>query len=242
TSDLYVADDWDRGVSTISSRQVQGERVYNVSLLEVYTLDGQGRVSKKSYRAQIAGHVDLSRRSAEGSADGWWDDIFVAERSRSSYNQERELWGKSSARQQAIGRFICDHVLFKKLKDVTYQPHSPREAVDFSPELSAASVLSRNAFVTMARLDQCQWCLGNVLTHLLNEGVFFRSADSSRSGNYFCPPISGIPRHQKPDPFWETTYQIHDFFHQAVPDQIFTGNTSRAHRNVYVAARLMSEG
>lgn len=132
--------------------------------------------------------------------------------------------------------------MFRRLKDVMHNPHKPSQAVDFSPSVSAVSVLRGNVFVQMARLDCCSWGLGNLLSHVTGDGAFFRSDDSRRSGNYFCPPISGIPRHQKPDPFWETTYQLHDFFHQAVADQMFTGIDSPAHRYVYVAARLMSEG
>ncbi len=132
--------------------------------------------------------------------------------------------------------------MFKRLRDVTFNPHNPAQAVDFDESRSAVTVLRQNGFVQMARLDQCPWGLGNLLTSITNAGAFFRSADSNRSGNYFMPPLSGIPRYKKPDPFWETTFQLHDYFHQALPDQLFTGIHSCEHRNVYVAARLMSEG
>lgn len=241
TSNLYVAADWDNGVATVSAMETQSERVYHVSKLTVYTLDAAGTLTHKTYTAQIAGSIDLTRAKPETDHKAWWDDIFCADRSSASYAQERDLWGKASARQQAIGQFICDHLIFKRLRDVNFNPHKPTQAVDFAPELSAQVVLRNNGFVRMAALEKSPWGLGKLLTNLVNEGAFFRSPDSRRSGNYFCPPISGIPRQQKADPFWETTYQIHDFFHQAIPDQLFSGVHSPAHRNVYVAARLMSE-
>jgi hypothetical protein len=239
-SDIYAAADWEKGIETRSTKSTDGEKVYNVSKLDVYTLDAERNIAKKSYRAEIEGRIDLSR-SKPGASTEWWDDIFVASRSSKSYDEERDLFGKTSARQQAIAQFICDTVSFKNLKDVTYNPHRPKEAVDFDPELSAGAILAKNAFIQIAHLENSPWGLGNFLTNVVNDGAFFRSARSRRSGNYFSPPISGIPRHQKPDPFWETTYQLHDYFHQGIPDLIFTGKTSPEHKNVYVAARLMSE-
>lgn len=242
TSNLFVADALDRGERVISSKDVDGERVYHVSNLAVYTLDTAGNLQCKSYESRVEGLVDLSNRQADTGEQHWWDDIFAPLRSGATYDRERDLWGKCSARQQAISQFICDHLMFKRLRDVNFSPHQPSEAVDFTPSRSAVNVLRNNGFVQMARLQESSWGLGNLLTNVTNAGAFFRSADSNRSGNYFLPPLSGIPRHKKPDPFWETTFQLHDFFHQAIPDQLFTGAHSAAHRNVYVAARLMSEG
>ncbi len=242
TSELYVADDWDAGTRTISSKSVQGERVYNASFLTVYSFDRDRKLQTKNYEAQVEGYVDLTLREGEASPDGWWDDIFVADRSKTSYRMERDLWGKTSARQQVIGLFICDNLLFKKLRDVNFNPHEPKQAVEFTPERSAVVLIRNNPFFKMARLEQCPWGLGNLLTNAINAGIFFRSADSRRSGNYFCPPLSGIPRTKKPDPFWESTFLIHDVFHQPIPDQSFTGVTSQAHEFVFSAARLMSEG
>lgn len=249
TSDLFVADDWDRGVATVSSKNMQDERVYHVSNLAVYTLDGTGDIQEKSYRAEVEGHIDLSQRTksgkaqeAESAATQWWDDIFVTGRSQASYHEESTLWGKCSARQEAIGMFICDHLMFKRLRDMNFNPHKPKQAVDFDDHLSAVSVLRNNVFIGMAQLDRCPWGLGNLLRNITNAGVFMRSADSNRSGNYFLPPLSGVPRYKKPDPFWETTYQFHDFCHQAVPDPLFSGLTDDEHRYVFTAARLMSEG
>lgn len=241
TSDLYVAGDWEKGVQTVSGKSAQGERVYHVSFLTVYSLSDADQLQTKRYQAQVEGHIDLTRRGSESEA-GWWDDIFVPDRSNTSYRIERDLWGKASARQQTIGLFICDHLIFKRLRDVNFRPHAPREAVDFANDQAAGAIMRDNPFIQMARLEQCPWGLGNLLTNAINGGIYFRSADSRRSGNYFSPPIGGIPRTKKPDPFWETTFQIHDFFHQVIPDQMFTGTTSRAHEYVYVAARLMSEG
>lgn len=238
-SNLFVAADWDEGLPTISSKSINGERVYNLSILDVYYLDPAGALQTSTYQAKIEGSLDLTLRQT-GTDSDWWDDIFVAQRSQASYQQERDLWGKTSARQQTIGLFICDHVVFKQLKDVSFKPHRPAQSVDFTVE-HAGLILRNNPFVKLARLEQSAWGLGNLLTQAVNQGIFFRSADSRRSGNYFCPPLSGIPRIQKPDPFWETTFQIHDFFHQLLPDQIFTGKSSEKHKNVYVAARLMSE-
>lgn len=241
TSDLFVAADWKLGTQTISSKDKQGERVCHVSTLAAYTLDKTGELKEKKYQAVVEGSIDLTKRR-DGADANWWDDIFVPDRSQESYDDERDLWGKNSARQQAIGMFICDHLLFKRLRDVTFMPHEPTEAVDFHPSRSAVAVLRNNPFVQMAKLDQSPWGLGNLLTNITNAGAFFRSADSVRSGNYFCPPLSGIPRFQKPDPLWQTAFQIHDYFHQSSPDQIFTGKTSAKHRRIYVATRLMSEG
>lgn len=241
SSNLYVASDWDSGISTISTQETQGEEVYHISTLAVYTPGERNELKEKKYQAVVKGRIDLTLRQP-GQDTNWWDDIFVADRSQANYEQERDLWGKNSARQIAIGQFICDHLIFKRLRDVDFMPHAPTEAVDFHPDRSAVAVLRANPFVQMAKLDQSPWGLGNLLTNLTNEGAFFRSADSVRSGNYFCPPISGIPRHKKADPFWQTTFQIHDYFHQAAPDQIYTGRSSAKHRNVYGAAGVMSEG
>jgi hypothetical protein len=234
TSNLFVADDWECGVSTVSSKSIQGERVYHVSTLTVYTLDAAGNLQSKTYQAKVEGLVDLTGRTAETQNHHWWDDIFAPVRSGSTYDTERDLWGKCSARQQAISQFVCDHLMFKRLRDVNFNPHRPSQAVDFDPSRSAVTVLRSNGFVTMAAFERCPWGLGNLLTNITNAGSFFRSADSNRSGNYFLPPLSGIPRYKKPDPFWETCFQLHDYFHQGLPDQLFTGKSSNAHRNVYV--------
>lgn len=241
TSNLFVAEDWERGVSTISSKKIHGERVYHVSALAAYTLDDQGKLVCKTYQATVEGLVDLSNSSAD-TEHHWWDDIFAPTRSGATYDRERDMWGKCSARQQAISQFVCDHLMFKRLRDVNFNPHKPTRAVDFDLSRSAMSVLNSNPFVTMAALDGCPWGLGKLLTHIVNSGCFFRSADSNRSGNYFLPPLSGIPRFKKGDHFWETTFQLHDYFHQGIPDPLYSGNHSTEHRNVYVAARLMSEG
>lgn len=237
-SNLVVADDWDKGIETISTKTNSGEKVYNVSRLRVFTLDENGNVQKRIYRSQILGHLDLSKRSQKSE---WWDDIFIPHRGHRTFTQERDFIGKTSARQHTLAQFICDFVSFKGLKDVSCNPHKPTMAVDFAPEISLEQVVRNNPFISMARLDQSPWGLGNFLIHIINGGAFFRSARSARSGNYFSPPISGIPRYMKPDPFWETTFQFHDCCHQALPDHIFSGQTSVEHRNVYTAARLMSE-
>ncbi|MBX9685623.1 MAG: hypothetical protein K2X27_02910 [Candidatus Obscuribacterales bacterium] len=243
SSDLYLADELEAGNEILSSKSEDGQRVYHISRLTVYTLDDNGELCSRQYSAQLEGHLCLSLRSADSGDQRWWDDIFVLKRSESSYLRERDLFeGKASARQLAIGQFICDFVHFKQLKDLSYKPHKPSQAVDFHPELSAASVLRRNEFVQMAELHSSPWGLGNLVCNLTNAGSFFRSADSRRSGNYFLPPLSGIPRFQKPDPFHETTFQFHDYCHQAMPDQLYTGISGPAHRHVYVVARLMSEG
>lgn len=237
-SNLFVAEDWDKGIETISTKTNSQEKVYNVSRLRVFTLDENGNVQKRTYSSQILGHLDLSKRSQKSE---WWDDIFIPHRGYRNFEQERDFIGKISARQHTLSQFICDFVSFKGLKDVSCNPHHPTKAVDFAPEKSLEQVVRNNPFISMARLDQSPWGLGNFLTHIINDGAFFRSARSARSGNYFCPPISGIPRHMKPDYFWETTFQFHDDCHQGIPDHIFSGQTSVEHRNVYIAARLMSE-
>lgn len=241
TSDLYEADAWERGVPTISTKEKQGERVYNVSFLQAYTLNAAGTVEKKEYQAAIEGAIDLTKR-VQGSDGLWWDDVFVCARSGVSYDQESSLWGKISARQHVIGQFICDRVSFKGMRNWNFEPHKAAEAVDFSPEFSLASLVRTNVFVGSAKLERSPWGLGNALQHVINEGAFFRSARSVRSGNYFSPPISGVPRFPKQDPFHEFVFRLHDIFHQLIADLIFTGRTSLKHRNVYVAARLMSEG
>lgn len=237
-SDLYVADDWDRGVETVSGKDENLQRVYNVSNLNVYSLGDDGALQVQSYQEIVPGHIDLSLKQDD---DGWWDDVFVKERTSRSFVEEKDLHSKTSARQLVIAQFILDHVNYKKARDLTYNPHNPSQPVDFSPDVSAVATVRNNEFIQRANLGASEWGLGNFLNHILNGGMFFRSADSKRSGNYFAPPLSGIPRYMKPDPFWETTFQLHDLFHHGIPDQIFTGNSSEGHRNVYIAARLMSE-
>ncbi|HND69236.1 MAG TPA: hypothetical protein PL112_20695, partial [Candidatus Obscuribacter sp.] len=151
-SNLFVAADWDEGLPTISSKSINGERVYNLSILDVYYLDPAGALQTSTYQAKIEGSLDLTLRQT-GTDSDWWDDIFVAQRSQASYQQERDLWGKTSARQQTIGLFICDHVVFKQLKDVSFKPHRPAQSVDFTVE-HAGLILRHNPFVKLARLEQ----------------------------------------------------------------------------------------
>jgi adenylate kinase len=240
-SNLYQAEAWEKGNLVVSSLEIENERVYNVSTLEVYSLDEHLELTVKTYQAAIEGHLNLSARNPHCDDPLWWDDIFVANRSQASYLEERDLWGKVSARQHAIGQFVCDHVIFSELRDLSFTPHKPSQAVDFSPELSLARVLKNSSFLKTAKLENSPWGLGNLLTHITARGAFFRSANSNRAANYFCPPLSGISRTKKPDPFWQFTFQLHDIFHQAIPDLVFNGEDTPRHRNFYVAARLMSE-
>ncbi len=61
TSNLFVASDWERGVSIVSEKNVQGERVFHVSHLAVYTLDVSGTLQSKTYCAQVEGRSNSTQ-------------------------------------------------------------------------------------------------------------------------------------------------------------------------------------
>ena len=258
-SDLYDAQEYDRIfkekgaldandlAKIVSNKQQDGQQVYNISSVKLYKLE-DGELKEYDYLRKVSGRVDL-RLLKTDEDNKWWDRIFVNDLTGENYELEREYAGKVSARQLALSDFVEEHVNFTKHRNLAFNPIIMKGSIDFtrSPLELVGSVEKGefkidNPFIVRSFGSSSPWAefMQNFFTNSMQE-TYLRTSDNRRSGNYFLPPISGIPLHPKADPFHQTTFQYHDICHQALPDLLFTGKDTPENRMVYVAERMMSE-
>lgn len=144
-----------------------------------------------SYRADLAGFVDPSRRVTGSSAAAFsvfgWDDVFVPLSTGESLHARRAAGSKVSNRDAVVSDFLHEHVHYARLKDLSHAAAltHPREAVDFS--IDPAEFVARHPLLSKGLVVPG---FGGVLRAVINGGLFFRAADSRRTGNYWWPGLN----------------------------------------------------
>lgn len=205
-------------------------------------------LDKKLFQHDTPGHIDLSLRSSSGDASSsssssrsgvfGWDDIFVVQSSGMSYEQLKQFGLKRSSRDQVVSHYLKNTVYYEKLLNLEFNPVDAKRAVDFAVD-PAVFVQQNKHFNNPLSIA---YGFRNLLTHVLNFGVYFRSASNRVLNNYWNPGVNGgIPLVKKRDEIHEITFMAHDFGHFLIPDLTYIGNNSLLHRRCYIAWRMISE-
>lgn len=232
-------------LNPIESQQVAMKRlnaVVNLATLQVWkpawNEDGTlKQITYQEYKHSVNGYVD-TERAPDGNGKGFgWDAFFVNSTTGQTYAQGFSQWGKMSARQLVLDDFITGYLLYRTPQDLKNFPFGPTQAIDF--DISVCHFILGNIYLSNSKIGL--WGMDNVLAHQLNRGLFFKAATSRVLKNYFSPPFAGIPFTAKKSGPEETVYMVHDICHHNVPDLIYDGNNSPAHKHVYAAWRMMSE-
>lgn len=167
-----------------------------------------------------------------------WDDQFVLLATGKTYQEHLQSGLKISSRDMVISAYLEDKVYYKQLKNLKHTPLELNRPVDFNVDV-ACFVRQESLFNTACAQS---YGLVNMLTHVLNEGIFFKGADTRLEANYWQPGLNaGLPLMSKKDNIHEKTFMFHDFGHFLMKDLIFTGSDSPLHRNVYIIHRMISE-
>lgn len=230
------------GTTTLSSLR-HGVRAINMAKLRAIWIDAKtNKQVRMEFTHSTAGKIDLSRRRLIGTIDPsvfGWDDIFVVDASGMSYQELNEAGIKHSARDMVISAFIKQRIHYKELLSLKFDPPpKAKRAIDFS--LDVADYVAVNSTYNNPKV--VDYGFRNLITHVLNKGIFFRAASNRRQANYWSPGLNGgLPLTAKDDAIHEDTFMAHDFGHFAIPDLVFTGNNSIFHRRAYIAWRMISE-
>jgi adenylate kinase len=209
--------------------------VYNQSWLEFWSLNLEGELVRGQYNATVRGFIDLDRAKPDETVFGW-DDVFVPLEMDTDFHALKQEGMKSSARQINIGRFIVDHLYYSSRLDLQFNPCVQETTVEFSPR-AAEFLLSDPLLVKGTQGTFLQ----DMLNRVVNDGVFFRSAQNRREKNYWLPGLNaGIPLTAKKDAVHEVTFMFHDIMHFQIPDLIFDGRSPHG-KSVYSLHRMMGE-
>jgi inosine/xanthosine triphosphate pyrophosphatase family protein len=193
------------------------------------------------YFHKVKGYIDASRKDQYNETVFGWDHLFVNTLTgRSHLDTIHSQWGKNSARQLVLSDFVTQHLFYSHPQSLTHhQDLKPKRAVEFTMDMAVGRFMGSNKHLSNPKLSL--WGLDEIITRILNEGVFFRAATSRPVKNYFSPPFGGIPLTPKKTDVEETVFMMHDLNHHNIPDLIFDGDGSEEMRNVYVVWRMMSE-
>lgn len=202
----------------------------NICRLHAFVLDEKGKLIRRSYIREVAGHFDASKLRPDDPTVFDWDSAFTS--AAGTTLEAMDAAGlKNSAREQCLSAFVKERLHLEKRKALRW---TPADTADWTTD---ARLLLEHALYQ--RLPSH---LGNALHAVVEEGVFFRAAKSRRDGNYWFPGLNGgLPYVPKSDPVHEATYLFHDVMHQLMPDLLFDGVDSVDHRRVYIAYRMISE-
>jgi len=229
-------------ISPDSATEYHMQPVVNRSTLYVWkpywNTDGTlNKITFQQYKHRINGYIDKLRSSEGFNHVYGWDAIFVNSATGQSHAQDSSSWGKRSARQLVLDDFITSYLLYRKPQDLKNFPFTPKQAIDF--DISVGNFIKKNKYLSNPFLKI--WGIDNVLENLANRGLFFKAAISHPMKNYFSPPFCGIPLTAKKTGAEETVFMVHDINHHNIPDLIYDGNNSTAHKFVYSAWRMISE-
>lgn len=202
-----------------------------------YTHITKGRIDDPSSLA-TSGHQFVTPQTLHLYPVFGWDDKFILLETNESYHRHRERGLKISSRDMVLSLFLQDRVYYKHLLNLKHSPLTLTRPVDFNADV-AVFVANQEYYQTpFFKLFGLQ----NLLTHVLNEGIFFKGADTRLEANYWQPGLNaGLPLIAKKDSIHETTFMFHDFGHFLMKDLIYTGVNTSLHRHVYMIHRMMSE-
>jgi hypothetical protein len=210
--------------------------VYNVSTLHAWFLDLECQMNVVEYVSDVKGFIDLSLANADDPKVFGWDDVFVPLLVGDDFHTLKGRNLKNSARQMNLGKFSVDNLFYDKRLDLNFSPIGQEDTVDFS---GVAISFLRNDPILQAGV--CGSPLQNVLSKVVQSGVFFRSAKNRREKNYWLPGLnSGIPLTAKKDKVHEITFMFHDLMHFQFPDLVFDQHSALGQK-VYLLHRMMGE-
>lgn len=191
--------------------------------------------SSFGYQGMVDGYIDLSLER-DKTAYGW-DDVFIPTGTEKTNQELKVLNLKYSARQNALLEFIEEHVNFDNKSDLNANPLSQETVVSFEGEIY--SLIESNQYLSKHANNVL---LKNIMSHILADGLFTRSASNKRLQNYWMPALNaGVPLIAKPDEIHEVTFMFHDVMHFAMPDLIYTGEQTDRARRTYIIHRMMGE-
>jgi hypothetical protein len=210
--------------------------VYNVSKLHAWFLDPEGQVKSVEYVSYVKGFIDLSLATGNDPKVFGWDSVFVPLLVGDDFHSLKGRNLKNSARQMNLGKFSVDNLFYDQRLDLNFSPIGQDDTVDFS---GVAITFLRND--PLLKAGVCGSPLQNVLSRVIQSGVFFRSAKNRREKNYWLPGLnSGVPLTGKKDKVHEITFMFHDLMHFQFPDLVFDGHSSLGQK-VYLLHRMMGE-
>lgn len=198
----------------------------------------KGEWSGRCYADRNTGYIDRSRASDSGEVFGW-DDIFVPRGLDRSAFELKQRGAKTSSRDLVVSQYLMDRRYYRKAKTLKTKEQALPRVVDFEHDVE--DFLLGDSIIHNPVAEELG--LVNVFRHVLNSGLFFRSARNRRQYNYWWPGLNaGVPFVRKKDSIHERTFLVHDLCHQLIPDLVFTGAHSPEGRKLYVIARMISEG
>ena len=123
-----------------------------------------------------------------------------------------------------------------KPRDLAFNPLGIVDCLSFD------TTLVKKVLMTLTSSPETKH-LSKYPVHVINRGVFLRSARSKQEALYWCPGLNaGFPLTPKPkNKYHEQTYAFHDVIHFCLPDLIPDGNISDTARDTYVNHRMSSE-
>lgn len=209
--------------------------VHHVSTLQAFFLNVDEQITRVEYVSHVQGFIDLSLSSVDPNVFGW-DDVFVPIFVGDNFHSLKGRNMKNSARQMNLGKFSVDNLFYDKRLDLNFSPVDQSDTVDFSGAM--VTFLQNDPIL---RTGVVGTPLQNVLDHVIQSGVFFRSAKNRREKNYWLPGLNaGVPLTAKKDKVHEITFMFHDLMHFQFPDLVFDGHTSLG-KKVYLLHRMMGE-
>eukprot|EP01094_Clydonella_sp_ATCC50884_P010743 TRINITY_DN20583_c0_g1_i1.p1 TRINITY_DN20583_c0_g1~~TRINITY_DN20583_c0_g1_i1.p1 ORF type:complete len:686 (-),score=260.37 TRINITY_DN20583_c0_g1_i1:71-2026(-) len=199
----------------------------------------------KEYEYRSEGYVDLRLKDEQGRADGTvfgWDDVFVPLHLERSFHALAVAGFKVSSRDMCLSNLIQDILYYTSKSgrlDLAWRPQHYTRTIDFSKRVDEylRSIPEYNNEYAQ------QYGVTLLLSHVMQQGVFFRAAENRRTRHYWFPGLNaGIPFTAKPkDPMHELAFQMHDWGHFSIPDLIYTGDPTPLARRIYILYRLCGE-
>jgi hypothetical protein len=216
--------------------------VVNVSRLVAWVRDTERPegIRRVEFQRELPGWLDPFGSLGDPTVFAW-DGAFRVRGLGKSYHEMRLLGLKNSARDLVLSDFALAHLYLPTRVDLAHHPLRPSRTVDFDERPSDFIASSP----WLRELPSDRPGLGRILSHVVRDGLFFRSAQNRREKNYWLPGLNaGVPLTPKRDAIHEITFLFHDLMHFAQPDLVFTGTLGgdrSVARNVYVTWRMVSE-
>jgi len=136
-------------------------------------------------------------------------------------------------------KYIKDRLHYKENIDLHYAPQHQERPVAFDTD----GMHAYHTKLLQENPDAISIGLGEVLTHLYQEGTCYKGASNRVMNHIWEPGTCPIPyTPKKDDPYHEAGYNIHDAGHKVFrPDLLFDGNHTQLNHRLYMICRMMSE-
>uniref|UniRef100_A0A7S3P8R9 Uncharacterized protein n=1 Tax=Amphora coffeiformis TaxID=265554 RepID=A0A7S3P8R9_9STRA len=238
-----------------SSQHQQTPSLRHVGLDEVEQSQQQEEpfIQVEFHTNQVEGYIDKSKRQAPSSSCDsvfGFDDIFVVKATNLSYHEKKLTGCKCSPRDANLSAYCANHIHYKTRKQWSHLLSSPDNrhqrtiSIGYDDGMACASFLQKSPLLQHDAVATLRPCF----TAVVNDGAFFRAAQSRRQVNYWCPGLNaGLPFVPKSDLIHELTFLCHDWGHFLIPDLVTTGGSVSAsshqllQKRVYVVWRMLSE-